>query len=75
VLVVANAIFSLMLAGIALAGWSLSVWMSAGLADLDPRRVMRIVIPSLTLTIAGIELVFSSFVLHFLLWNRGDRAA
>jgi glycosyltransferase involved in cell wall biosynthesis len=63
-----------MLAGIGLAGWSLSVWMSAGLADIDPRRVMRIVIPSLTLTIAGIELVFSSFVLHFLLWNRGDRA-
>ena len=63
-----------MLAGIALAGWSLSLWMSAGLADIDPRRVMRIVIPSLTLTIAGIELVFSSFVLHFLLWNRADRA-
>ena len=39
------------------------------LADIDPRRVMRLVIPSLTLTISGIQLLFSSFVLHFLLWN------
>jgi hypothetical protein len=30
---------------------------------------MRIVIPSLTLIISGIQLLFSSFVLHFLLWN------
>ncbi len=59
----------LTLAGFALAGYSLSVWMSAGLAEVDPRHVMRIVIPSLTATIAGVELVFSSFVLHFLLWN------
>ena len=59
------------LAGVALAVWSLSVWVAAGLSDIDPRRVMRIVIPSFTLTIAGVQLVFSSFVLHFLLWNRG----
>jgi len=59
----------LMLAGFVLAAWSLSLWMSAGLADIDPRRVMRLVIPSLTLTISGIQLLFSSFVLHFLLWN------
>ncbi len=57
------------LAGFVLAGYSLSVWMSAGLAQIDPRYVMRIVIPSLTLTIAGIQLLFSSFVLHFLLWS------
>lgn len=31
---------------------------------------MRIVIPAFTLAIAGVQLVFSSFVLHFLLWNR-----
>jgi len=58
------------LAGVALAVWSLSIWMAAGLSDIDPRRVMRIVIPSFTLTIAGVQLVFSSFLLHFLLWNR-----
>ena len=59
----------LTLAGFVLAAWSLSLWMSAGLADIDPRRVMRIVIPSLTLTITGVQLMFSSFVLHFLLCN------
>jgi hypothetical protein len=59
----------LALAGFVLAVWSLALWMSAGLADIDPRRVMRIVIPSLTLIISGIQLLFSSFVLHFLLWN------
>ena len=59
----------LILAGFVLAASSLSIWMSAGLADTDPRRVMRLVIPSLTLTISGIQLLFSSFVLHFLLWN------
>ena len=59
----------LALAGFILAVWSLALWMSTGLADIDPRRVMRIVIPSLTLIISGIQLLFSSFVLHFLLWN------
>jgi hypothetical protein len=33
---------------------------------------MRVVIPSLTLMISGMQLLFSSFVLHFLLWN-GDQ--
>jgi hypothetical protein len=59
----------LALAGFVLAVWSLALWMSAGFADIDPRRVMRIVIPSLTLIISGLQLLFSSFVLHFLLWN------
>ena len=63
------------LAGFVLAGYSLSVWMSAGLAQIDPRYVMRIVIPSLTLTIAGIQLLFSSFVLHFLLWSLDSEPA
>ena len=56
-------------AGFVVAGYSLSVWMSVGLAQVDPRHLMRIVIPSLTLTIAGMELLFSSFVLDFLLWS------
>ena len=64
---VAGAVMTL--AGFVLASYSLSVWMSAGLAEIDPRYLMRIVIPSLTLTIAGIQFLFASFVLHFLLWN------
>ncbi len=62
----------LALAGFILAIWSLALWMSTGLAEIDPRHVMRVVIPSLTLIISGMQLLFSSFVLHFLLWN-GDR--
>lgn len=57
------------LAGFVLAAYSLSMWMSAGLSELEPRHVMRVVIPSLTLSIIGIEIMFSSFVLHFLVWN------
>jgi len=57
------------LSGFVLAAYSLSIWMSAGLSELEPRHVMRVVIPSLTLSIIGIEIMFSSFVLHFLVWN------
>jgi hypothetical protein len=57
------------LAGFVLAAYSLSMWMSTGLSELEPRHVMRVVIPSLTLSIIGIEIMFSSFVLHFLIWN------
>jgi hypothetical protein len=31
---------------------------------------MRIAIPSLTLSVGGLEIVFASFMLYFLLWNR-----
>lgn len=57
------------MAGFILAAYSLSIWMSAGFSDIEPRHVMRVVIPSLTLSIAGVEILLSSFVLHFLLWN------
>ena len=57
------------LAGFALAAYSLWIWVSTGFSALDPRDVMRIVIPSLTLSVIGIELVLSSFVLYFLMWN------
>jgi len=57
------------LAGFVLAAYSLSMWMSTGLSELDPRHVMRVAIPSLTLSIVGVEIMFSAFVLHFLIWN------
>ena len=57
------------LAGFALAAYSLSIWMSTGLSDLEPRHVMRIAIPSLTLMVTGMEILLSSLVLYFLLWN------
>ena len=57
------------LAGFALAGYSLSLWISAGLSEMEPRHVMRVVIPSLTLSVIGMEIMFASFVLYFLKWN------
>jgi len=57
------------LAGFVLAAYSLSIWISAGFSEIDPRHVMRVVIPSLTLSIVGVEILFSSFVLYFLVWN------
>jgi len=57
------------LAGFVLAAYSLSIWMSTGLSELEPRHVMRVAIPSLTLSIIGLQIMFSAFVLHFLVWN------
>jgi hypothetical protein len=62
----------LALAGFALAAYSLSLWMASGLSELDPRHIMRIAIPSLTLMVSGIEIVLSSLVLYFLMWNTAD---
>ena len=59
----------LALGGFALAVYSLSIWMSTGLSDLDPRQVMRIAIPSLTLMVTGMEILLFSLVLNFLMWN------
>jgi len=63
------------LAGFLLAAYSLWIWASTGFSALEPRDVMRIAIPSLTLSVIGIELVLSSFVLSFLLWNLDDDSA
>ena len=59
----------LALAGFVLAGYSLSLWISTGMSEMEPRYVMRLVIPSLTLSVIGMEIIFSSFVLYFLKWN------
>jgi hypothetical protein len=57
------------LAGFVLSAYSLWIWESTGFSALDPREVMRIVIPSLTLSVIGTEIVLSSFVVSFLMWN------
>jgi glycosyltransferase involved in cell wall biosynthesis len=63
------------LAGFILAAYSLWIWIGTGFSALEPRDVMRIAIPSLTLSVIGIELVLSSFVLSFLMWNLDDDPA
>lgn len=54
------------LAGLALAVYSIRLWFDAHLAALDPTEMMRYAIPSVTLMIAGAEVVFASFVLSFI---------
>jgi glycosyltransferase involved in cell wall biosynthesis len=57
------------LCGFTLAAYSLWIWVSTGFSALEPRDVMRIAIPALTLSVIGIELILSAFVLSFLMWN------
>ena len=60
--------------GLALAVYSVEVWLGGHLAALDPAAMMRFAIPSVTLMIAGAEMVFASFVLSFVEPLRSARA-
>jgi len=51
------------LSGFALALYSVGSWAHVGLGTLDPSSMMRVAIPSVTLMLAGAELVFASFLL------------
>jgi hypothetical protein len=51
------------LSGLALAIYSVESWAHARLAALDPATIMRVAIPSVTLMLAGAEIVFASFLL------------
>jgi glycosyltransferase involved in cell wall biosynthesis len=57
---------SLGLVGLGLAVYSLQNWAHTRLAALDPATMMRIAIPSVTLMLAGAEIVFASFLLGFI---------
>ena len=52
-------------AGFALAVYSVSL-ASAHLGAIDPVRMMRVIIPSVTLTLTGAEVIFASFLLGFI---------
>jgi Glycosyl transferase family 2 len=56
----------LALAGLALAVYSVLSWAQVRLAALDPATMMRVAIPSVTLMIAGVEIIFASFLLGFI---------
>jgi len=57
---------ALALSGFGLAVYSVISWAEAHLGALDPVRIMRLAIPSVTLMLAGAETVFASFVLGFI---------
>lgn len=51
--------------GLAMSVWALQVWVSGQMGALDPTQMMRLTIPSATLALAGAELTFAAFVVHF----------
>jgi hypothetical protein len=57
---------SLALAGFGLAVYSVENWAHTLLAALDPAKMMRVAIPSVTLMLTGAEIVFASFLLGFI---------
>ena len=52
--------------GLGLAVYSVTTWAQVHLAALEPTVVMRVAIPSVTLMLAGVEIIFSSFLLEFI---------
>jgi glycosyltransferase involved in cell wall biosynthesis len=56
----------LCLSGFGLAVYSVETWAHARLGALDPATAMRVAIPSVTLTLAGAEIIFASFLLGFI---------
>lgn len=56
----------LALFGLALALYSVHLWVIAGFSSLDPSRTMRFAIPSVVALVAGSEIVFASFILILL---------
>ena|SRR5437762_926299 len=57
---------SLGVVGLGLAVYSVESWAHARLGALDPATMMRVAIPSVTLMLAGAEIVFASFLLGFI---------
>src|SRR5690606_708389 len=63
-------------AGVALSAWSWWYWRRQGFGDLDPRHVLRWVIPGGTLMAMGCQVVLVSFFLGVLqLGVRGEARA
>ncbi len=52
--------------GLTLAILSVMKWAGLQFAALDPREVMRLAIPSVTMMVLGMEVLFASFVLSFI---------
>jgi glycosyltransferase involved in cell wall biosynthesis len=65
---------SLCSTGFALAVYSVASWAHARLAAIDPVTMMRVAIPSVTLMLAGAEIVFASFLLGFIDVRSGGAA-
>ncbi len=54
------------LLGLGVAIYSVEIWIATQLTQLDPRAMMRVAIPSVTLILSGAEVIFASFILSFI---------
>jgi glycosyltransferase involved in cell wall biosynthesis len=54
------------LLGLVAAMYSVEIWVATRLTQLDPREMMRVAIPSVTLILSGAEVMFASFILSFI---------
>ena len=57
---------TLVLAGLAMSVYAVSSWGAHSFGDLDPNKILRIVIPSATALMIGFEVILSSFFLSVL---------
>jgi len=60
----------LLLLGAGMLGYALFLWHATGFGDLSPTRMLRLTLPSATLLLLGVEVIFSSFFLSLLGLNR-----
>jgi glycosyltransferase involved in cell wall biosynthesis len=60
----------LLLLGAVILGYAIYLWHAAGFGALSPTRMLRLTLPSATLLLLGVEVIFSSFFLSLLGLNR-----
>jgi hypothetical protein len=60
----------LLLVAAGILGYAIFLWHATGFGDLSPTRMLRLTLPSATLFMLGVEVIFSSFFLSLLGLNR-----
>jgi hypothetical protein len=60
----------LLLVGAGILGYAVFLWHAAGFGNMSPNRLLRLTLPSATLFMLGIEVIFGSFFLSLLGLNR-----
>jgi len=60
----------LLLLGAGILGYAIFLWHAAGFGALSATRMLRLTLPSATLLMLGVEVIFASFFLSLLGLNR-----
>jgi hypothetical protein len=62
--------FLILLLGLGLTVAAVTMWGNVSFGDLDPEKVLRLVIPGSTMIILGVQVILNSFFLSILNLNR-----